>query len=380
MRMRIPFVAATVLPLLIGTGCADSTSEIPEPAAATGSHGYGAPPPAEVAFQERGHGWLMTDAKGMALYTFSADQEPGKSACNDRCAQMWPPLKAPEAVDGDGDWSTIVRQDGTHQWAFQDKPLYTYSRDRAPGDTNGDGVNDQWALALKPIPMPPGFDILRTAYGVLLVDDRGMALYTSEDDPVGKSECGQPCIWTWQPVEAPWTAQPPDANWSLIAREDGTRQWAYNGRALYRYSEDFVSGEIAGDGMEGREAVVLDPPPPVPDWVTVHKSDGGEIYADPEGRTLYAHDTTGRAGLMGGRGIQRPMDWIPVSATPADKPVGQWTIVENEDGKLQWAFKGLLLYINVRDKEPGQLNGVRSIDRVWRPLLTNGKTMPGTGA
>lgn len=369
--MRVPLITAVLPVLLSVAGCADSGSQA-QSASSAAAAGYGEKPPAEVVYQERGRGWIMTDARGMTLYTFSADREPGKSACVDRCAQVWPPLEAPGPASAEGEWTTLVRPDGKHQWAFQGKPLYTYTRDRNPGDANGDGVNDQWSLAFKPIPMPPGFGILDTPHGVLLVDGKERALYTSKEDPVGKSKCGRPCFWTWLPVEAPWLSQPPDANWSLIERDDGARQWAYRGKALYRYVNDFVAGEIAGHGVDGRSAVVLDPPPPVPEWVTVQKTDGGDVYADEKGRTIYAHQVGAR--------IQRPMDWISVNAGPNDKPVGLWSIVEHEDGKRQWAFKGQLLYINVRDTEPGQLNGVRSTDRVWRPLTTSGKTMPGTGA
>jgi predicted lipoprotein with Yx(FWY)xxD motif len=42
-------------------------------------------------------GTVLTDAKGMSLYTFDKDAD-GKSACNGPCATNWPALKA-EASD-----------------------------------------------------------------------------------------------------------------------------------------------------------------------------------------------------------------------------------------------------------------------------------------
>ena len=131
-----------------------------------------------------------------------------------------------------------------------------------------------------------------------------------------------------------------------------------------------MAGDFNGDRLDGHQAFVLEPSPPVPSWVTVQKSDGGELYANPEGRTLYAHDFVPNP-RQPGNGIQRPEDWVPVAAQPNDQAVGYWSIIVRQDGTRQWAFKGMPLYVNVRDTAPGLLNGVRSTDRVWRPLMTS---------
>ena len=92
-------------------------------------------------------GAVLTDAKGMTLYTFDKDAD-GKSACNGPCATAWPVLKA-EAGDAPGDGYTIVaRDDGSKQWAYKGKPLYTFAKDTKPGDVTGDGfLNGAWHLA-----------------------------------------------------------------------------------------------------------------------------------------------------------------------------------------------------------------------------------------
>ena len=92
-------------------------------------------------------GAVLTDAKGMTLYTFDKDSE-GKSACNGRCATNWPVLKA-EASDKPGEGYTIIsRDDGSKQWAYKGKPLYTIANDQKPGDITGDGfLNGAWHLA-----------------------------------------------------------------------------------------------------------------------------------------------------------------------------------------------------------------------------------------
>jgi predicted lipoprotein with Yx(FWY)xxD motif len=91
-------------------------------------------------------GPVLTDAKGMTLYTFDKD-EGGASACYDKCAVNWPPLLAPAGAEADDDFGTIERTDGTMQWTYYGKPLYLWIKDSAPGDVTGDGVNDVWHVA-----------------------------------------------------------------------------------------------------------------------------------------------------------------------------------------------------------------------------------------
>jgi predicted lipoprotein with Yx(FWY)xxD motif len=83
----------------------------------------------------------------MSLYTFDKDSD-GKSACNGPCVANWPVLKA-EASDQPGDDYTIVtRDDGSRQWAYKGKPLYTFVKDQKAGDITGDGfLNGAWHLA-----------------------------------------------------------------------------------------------------------------------------------------------------------------------------------------------------------------------------------------
>jgi len=88
----------------------------------------------------------LTDAKGMTLYTFDRDAA-GKSACNGPCATNWPPLAATADAKATGDWTVIARDDGSKQWAFRGKPVYTWSKDSKAGDKTGDGVNGVWHAA-----------------------------------------------------------------------------------------------------------------------------------------------------------------------------------------------------------------------------------------
>ena len=107
--------------------------------------GASAAPPAKTGTTAKGA--VLTDARGMSLYTFDKDAG-GKSACNGPCAANWPALKA-EASDAAGDGYTVIaRDDGSRQWAYKGKPLYTFAKDLKAGDITGDGfLNGVWHLA-----------------------------------------------------------------------------------------------------------------------------------------------------------------------------------------------------------------------------------------
>lgn len=91
---------------------------------------------------------VLVGPNKMTLYTF--DRDPvgtGKSVCNGPCATNWPPLAAPADAAASGDWSIVVRDDGSRQWAFKGKPVYYWVKDQKPGDRTGDGFNNVWRLA-----------------------------------------------------------------------------------------------------------------------------------------------------------------------------------------------------------------------------------------
>ncbi|MFO1303441.1 MAG: hypothetical protein U1F54_06895 [Burkholderiales bacterium] len=102
---------------------------------------------AQDAPAKKGPAGYLVDAKGMTLYTFDKDAG-GKSACNGPCAANWPPLAAGADAKASGDWSIVTRDDGSKQWAYKGKPLYTWVKDTKPGDATGDGfLNGAWHAA-----------------------------------------------------------------------------------------------------------------------------------------------------------------------------------------------------------------------------------------
>ena len=92
-------------------------------------------------------GKVLTNESGMTLYVFDKDSG-GKSACNGPCTGNWPPLMATAASMPMGDYTIITRADGSKQWAYKGRPLYTWKNDKKPGDITGDGfLNNAWHIA-----------------------------------------------------------------------------------------------------------------------------------------------------------------------------------------------------------------------------------------
>ncbi|MCM5558532.1 hypothetical protein [Pleomorphomonas sp. JP5] len=91
-------------------------------------------------------GEVLTDAKGMSLYTFDKDAA-GVSNCYGDCAVKWPPVTAAAGAMADDEFSLVTRKDGSQQWAFKGMPLYLWQGDKKPGDVSGDGVGGVWHLA-----------------------------------------------------------------------------------------------------------------------------------------------------------------------------------------------------------------------------------------
>jgi predicted lipoprotein with Yx(FWY)xxD motif len=92
--------------------------------------------------------------------------------------------------------------------------------------------------------------------GGMLVDARGMTVYTYDKDSAGKSACTGPCADNWLAVKAGDAA--PAAPYGTITREDGTKQLTYKGKPLYTFVKDKKAGDKAGDKVKDVWHVVTD--------------------------------------------------------------------------------------------------------------------------
>jgi len=84
--------------------------------------------------------------------------------------------------------------------------------------------------------------------GDRLVNKAGMTLYTYDKDPAGKSACSGQCAAAWPPLLATASDQA-GGDFSIIARDDGARQWAYDGKPLYTWVKDQKPGDRTGDNL-----------------------------------------------------------------------------------------------------------------------------------
>ena len=97
----------------------------------------------------------------------------GKSNCDEACAAMWIPLSARSDAKPLGDWTLVARKDGSKQWAYKGRPVYTLIHDDAE-KPKGDGMPTSGmcaqALLIRPHRLqetpPPVFGEIVTLHGV----------------------------------------------------------------------------------------------------------------------------------------------------------------------------------------------------------------------
>src|SRR4249920_1837545 len=140
---KAALAAVLALPAL-AAACGGGSSSAPAAASQTAAAANGG----TVATASSPLGSILVAQNGMTLYMFARDQG-GKSACSGACASFWPPYTGTPKV-GAGLTASLLgstmRVDSPTQVTYDGHPLYTYSGDPAPGDTNGQGVNTFGAL------------------------------------------------------------------------------------------------------------------------------------------------------------------------------------------------------------------------------------------
>jgi predicted lipoprotein with Yx(FWY)xxD motif len=89
--------------------------------------------------------------------------------------------------------------------------------------------------------------------GNVLVDAEGAALYASNEEAGGMVLCTGSCTTIWDPLtvggRAPTGENGLGQKLDVVARPDGARQVAFDGRLLYRFTEDPSAGTVTGNGF-----------------------------------------------------------------------------------------------------------------------------------
>jgi len=209
-------------------------------------------------------GQILTDDEGNSLYFFSPDVF-GASACEGACEQNWPVYYEQNLTAGTGvtgsNIGVITRTDGTRQNTYNGWPLYYFSGDDVAGDTNGEGIGNNWFVA------KTNYDIMIAQQDIegetvkYLTDGTGNSLYYFTNDDQNVSNCNGGCLETWPPYTGDALVVP-----SILAADDfntiasnttGT-QITYEGRPLYFFADDATPGDINGQSVGGVWFIVGD--------------------------------------------------------------------------------------------------------------------------
>lgn len=199
----------------------------------------------DISTRETALGQVYTDSKGMTLYVFDKDKAD-QSNCYEDCATAWPPLLVNDESTQLSGLGKITRKDGKQQWALNHRPLYLWNKDQQAGDITGAGVKNIWSLARAD---QAPVKVYTTDSGKILTNKESMSLYIFSKDSKNVSVCYDDCAKKWPPL----TAQKADVGsggLSVIARKDGTYQWAYQGSPIYTWVKDTQPGDVTGDKVK----------------------------------------------------------------------------------------------------------------------------------
>jgi predicted lipoprotein with Yx(FWY)xxD motif len=89
----------------------------------------------------------------------------------------------------------------------------------------------------------------------ILTNAEGRTLYVYSKDTAGKTTCIGGCAERWPPYIVTDEGNAGGV-FGVIVRDDGRRQWAFNGQPLYFNATDFRPGDRKGGGVDGVWSVV----------------------------------------------------------------------------------------------------------------------------
>jgi predicted lipoprotein with Yx(FWY)xxD motif len=301
------------------------------------------------------------------------------------------------------------------------------SRGGADGKGRGSGalgtLSTPVGITLQALGRGQGWDLGKETASIVYRDEvayadaRGRTLYTHENDAPGRSNCTGECAEKFRPA-VPVPGAQPLGKWTIFAREDGTRQWALDGRPLYTFADDADPGSvfgnsaarygakrkdgfgnIVGGGRRGSGVRGASGEKPAPSgWKTalLHPVRGGvspppglrfaEVLdaaavtlVDHRGHTVYAYDgdASAEAAAVAKGG------WRPVAAPAIAVPLGDFAAHARDDGRTQWTWQGRRLYTFDQDARAGDATGVGNgwnVAALHRHFVPDGVTRQRTAS
>jgi len=336
----------------------------------------------------------------IASFGYAKRQVEVVGECIYQCPGEFPPVVAPADAVPVGDFTIVVNPEGVRQWAYKGVRLQTFKYDTAPGTVLGDAtypfngprvpsgeaawIESEIPPEKPPAPppqavAPPGVKAQAGFAGARYYADlNGFTLYVSTGTCTGE------CLADWQPFKAGLVARPV-GDWTVLVGQDGARQWAYKGKAVYSFTREATSGEIAGESAPGKWMALVEFAPPLPPEVTIVQTETGPVYArKADGRALYYYGLNHRPydvlgfnhpGILFGTPLcynSCAEEFPPLLAAPDAKPRGDWWIVTRVDGSKQWAYRGRPVHSYVQDV-PGRL-GAADLRYRWTEALANNRS------
>lgn len=250
-----------------------------------------------------------------------------------------------------------------------------------------------------PEPMPPGFQVVVTDLeGPVFADARGHTIYKWPKKDLrngvagevqGKPTCGETptrenaglmspypggfelpevdtrpaCSTEWPPVLASADAKPV-GKWTVIARDGGKKQWAYEGWPLYTTIVDREAGDVNGaTGLTpedpfaayGALRKIIAPKQNVPPQFSIYTSMAGRSVETADKHSVYSYDRDGRNKSNCVNACLN--DWQPILAADFANKMGEWTTFERSPGVKQWAFRGMPVYRRISETHTHMQDG-----------------------
>jgi predicted lipoprotein with Yx(FWY)xxD motif len=120
-------------------------------------HSVGPQPSQSVSFppvgttvmivQKSAIGYILAEANGQVVYTYSKDTKNGTPTCTGSCATTWPAVTGvPKAGPADtfpGTFGVVKGASGVEQITYEGMPLYRFAGAK-PLTTKGNGLDGEW--------------------------------------------------------------------------------------------------------------------------------------------------------------------------------------------------------------------------------------------
>ncbi len=219
-------------------------------------------------------------------------------------------------------------------------------------------------------PLPAGVTVRNVEDGLVLADAGGRPLYRLDLDGRRRRSkdagnlialrCADVCARLWRPALAPKDFKP-GADWSVTPLSEGP-QLTYKGDPLYSFAgkslDEAATSQVFPPYFSSYAAkptsivngvpvatlywhvALYQPPAPdvaAPAGVIVRWSKAAYVFADAQGRSLYAL-RSGHACAAGCGELE------PLSPPLAALAVGGWRPVEGKGGERYWSYRGCTVY------------------------------------